>query len=205
MNDNKFGFAAISAVILAVLFPAYWFNQILNVSVSGGEGLYQDVTGLNPADLVFLLIGVLNIFVYLSLKSFLNERHAFNGADAPLLLLAATSAIYVFGSLAMDALMHFYGAELQLPWHKYTFDINTIALLVSSIVFGVLDIILGIVLFTRAREFSNILRAFAIVILIQGFFELTVVFSPITFVIFPVALILLAILFTREPETLELV
>lgn len=205
MNDNRYLLPALSAITLAVLFPAYWIGQLFLIGYDNGEPLYDDVSGLNLADLAFLLIGLLMLHVYLSLKRFLNERHAFTSANIPLFLIMISASVYIFGSLAMDTFMHFFGDELHLPWHKAALDGNTTALLVSTVVFGALDITLGIVLFTRAREFSSLLVAFAILTIIQGIFEVTLIFSPASFVIYPIALILLAILFLRQPETLEIV
>jgi len=205
MTNNRFLFSAIAAIVLALIFPAYWFTQFWNITTNEGNPLHQDLNGLNPSDFVFLLIGILNVYVYISLKKFLNERHSFNVADIPLILLIVTVSVFVFGSLVADTFMHFFGSQLNLSSHEGVVGGNTAALIISTVVFGALDITLGVVLFTRAREFSSTLKAFAVVIMIQGIFEVTVIFSPITFIIFPLALILLAILFIRKPEVLEVV
>lgn len=205
MNDNRYLAPAISAIMLAILFPIYWISQFWVVGSDGGETLYMNLTRLNPSDLVFLIIGVLNIYVYLAFKRFLNDRHAFSGADIPITLIVIVVAVYTFGSLATDTLMHFFGDNLQLPWHQATLNGNTVAMLVSTFVFGVLDILLGVFLFTQARNFSHVLKAFAVIIIIQGAFELTVVFGFLAFALFPVALTLLAILFVRQPDELDVV
>lgn len=205
MNDNRYIFPALSAVALAILFPLYWIGQTLLMSNSDGEALYNDVISLNPSDILFVIISALMIYVYISLKRFLNDRHVFSSANIPLMLMIISVAIYSIGSLGMDAFMHFYGDQLHLPWHKGTIAGQTVGLIVSTIVFGALDIVLGVILFTRAREFSAVLSAFAVITIIQGCLEITVVFSPATFVIYPIALILLAILFLRQPETLDVV
>ena len=180
MTNNRFLFPAIAAMVLALLFPIYWYTQFGNMT-SGGEALIRDLSGLNPSDLVFLLIGILNVYIYLSLKKFLNERHEFNAADIP------------------------FGTRLNFPSHEGLVDGNIAALIISTIVFGGLNIALGFILFTRSREFLGTLKAFAVVLMIEGFFEVTVIFSVISIVIFPLTLIILAILFLREPEVLEVV
>jgi hypothetical protein len=196
MTNKRFLFPAIAAMVLALLFPIYWYTQFGNMT-SGGEALIKDLSGLNPSDLVFLLIGILNVYIYVSLKKFLNERHEFNAADIPLVLLIATVSIFVFGSLALDSFMYFFGNRLNLPSQEGLVDGNIAAL--------VINITLGFILFTRSREFLGTLKAFAVVLMIEGFFEVTVIFSVISIVIFPLALIILAILFLREPEVLEVV
>tara|TARA_R110001606_G_scaffold398832_2_gene579123 strand:- start:402 stop:1016 length:615 start_codon:yes stop_codon:yes gene_type:complete len=204
MTNNRFLFPAIAAMVLALLFPIYWYTQFGNMT-SGGEALIRDLSGLNPSDLVFLLIGILNVYIYLSLKKFLNERHEFNAADIPLVLLIVTVSIFVFGSLLLDSFMYFFGTRLNFPSHEGLVDGNIAALIISTIVFGGLNIALGFILFTRSREFLGTLKAFAVVLMIEGFFEVTVIFSVISIVIFPLTLIILAILFLREPEVLEVV
>ena len=201
MTNNRFLFPAIAAMVLALLFPIYWYTQFGNMT-SGGEALIRDLSGLNPSDLVFLLIGILNVYIYLSLKKFLNERHEFNAADIPLVLLIVTVSIFVFGSLLLDSFMYFFGTRLNFPSHEGLVDGNIAALIISTIVFGGLNIALGFILFTR---FLGTLKAFAVVLMIEGFFEVTVIFSVISIVIFPLTLIILAILFLREPEVLEVV
>lgn len=205
MNENRYLAPAISAVALAILFPTYWISQFWILGADGGEALYDNVTQLNPSDLLFLVVGLLNIYVYLALKKFLNERHAFSAADIPIILMIVAVGVYTFGSLAADTLMHFFGDHLHLPWHQATMGGTTTALLISTFIFGVLDILLGVFLFSQARDFSPILKAFAVIILIQGAFEITVVFGFLALALFPIALILLAILFLRQPEELELV
>lgn len=205
MTQNKFLFPAIAVIALALLFPVYWSAHFLSMSAGGSKALIQDLAGLNPSDLVFLLIGVLHVYTYFSLKKFLNERHAFSGADIPLILLIATVSVYVFGSLVSDTIMHIFGGQIYFPSESSLVNGNTAALIISTIVFGGLNIALGFILLTQSREFLGTLKTFAIVQIIQGIFELTVIFSFVTIVIFPLALIILAILFIREPEVLEVI
>ena len=205
MNENRYLLPALSSIALAILFPLYWIVMFVRTDKSRGVELYNDLVGLNFADGVFLLIGILMVYVYLSLKNFLNERYGFSDANIPLTLLMISAAVYIFGSLAVDTFMHFVGSQLHLPWHKAVLDGNTIALLVSTVIFGALDMLLGIILFIKARKFSAVLMAFAILTAIQGLFELTVFLSPAVFVIYPLALTVLAVMFLRQPETLEIV
>lgn len=205
MNQNRYFAPAISAIALAILFPTYWVSQFWIIGTNGGEALYHNVTQLNPSDLLFLVVGLLHIYVYLALKKFLNEQHAFSTADIPITLMIVAVAVYTFGSLASDTLMHFFGDHLHLPWHQATMGGATTTLLISTFIFGVLDILLGIFLFSQAREFSPLLKAFAVITLIQGAFEITVVFGFFVLALFPVALLLLATLFLRRPEELELI
>jgi len=205
MTDNKYLTPAIACLVLAILFPVYWGNLIFNIAVDGGEPAYEDLIGLNMFDLVFLITGLLTTYVYLNLKRFLNERFASRDLDAPLLLLAITTIFYTFGSLTFDVFMQVFGERLHLPWHSGVVKTQTVAAVISTILFGVLDIALGLLLLTKASGFSSHLKTFAIIILVQGVFELTLLFSPVVVATFPASLIVLALLFTQEPEMLEVV
>lgn len=205
MNDNNYTLPAISAISLAVLYPVYWFNQYWNISNNPGAHLYGDVSGLNLSDGILLLIGIITIYVYSSIKRFLEERHAYSGANIPLTLLIICTAIFTFGSLSIDLLMHLFGNQLHLPWHNGAITGSMILTFSTLIVFGVLDIVLGVVLLTRSHEFSALLKAFAIITIVQGIMEVTIVLSPITFIVFPVALVIISVLYLKQPEALEVI
>lgn len=205
MTDNKFIAPAVAALLLAVLFPAYWATQFFNVATTDGMALYHDLSGLNPSDIVFLVVGILTMYVYWCFKHFLNERHEFSGANIPILLIIIATGVFTFGTLAMDTFMQFFGDELQLPWHYGAIDGNAALLLVTLIIFGLLDIVIGVVLFTKAREFSSLIKIFAVVILIQGICELSIVFGIVSIVSFSVASILLSVIFLRQPDVLEVI
>jgi hypothetical protein len=205
MNENRYLLPALSSIALAVLFPLYWINQFVQMGESRGVEFYNDLVGLNFADAVFLLVGILMVYVYVSLKKFLNDRYGFSGANIPLTLIMISVTVYVLVSLASDTFMQITGHKLHLTWHKAVLEGNATALLISTVIFGALDMVLGIMLFIKARKYSAVLTAFAILTVMQGFFELTIFLSPAVFVIYPLALIVLAVMFLRQPEALEIV
>ncbi len=105
----------------------------------------------------------------------------------------------------MDLIMQLFGHQLHLPWHNGAVNGNVILTFSTLIVFGVLDVVLGVILLTKSAELSPLIKVFAVITIIQGIMEVTVILSPVTFIIFPVALILLSILFIKQPEALDII
>ena len=75
----------------------------------------------------------------------------------------------------------------------------------SIIVFGIIDILIGVILLAGRDELPEQFKTFAVVNLIMGVFEVTFFMSPIVLVLLPVVTILIALIFFRKPEMLEIV
>ena len=75
----------------------------------------------------------------------------------------------------------------------------------SMILFGILDIILGIALLRAAVPVPSVLKIFAVIAIIQGVFEVSLFLSFMTLFIFPLAMIILAAAFMRNPDSIEVV
>ena len=205
MSEQYNVITAMAAFLLAILFPIYWVGEFWHIAESGGAAVYRNVSTLSLSDLLFLLNGVLGIFVYLGIKRFLNERYAFSKADVVFVLLVIVTAVFTVGTLAMDATLHFYGDQLFLGWHVATLNGVTVSLIVSLVVFGILDLILGVMLLSNAKEMSGGVVAFAIITIIQGVVEFTVIFSLTTIVVYPIALLVIGIVMLIKPQELEVV
>ncbi len=205
MNDTQHSATAISALVLAFLFPVYWITEFWDVAKHGGEAIYRNVSTLNPWDFLFLLTGVLSVIVYLGFRRFLNQRFGVHQVDIPLLLLAVVTGVFTIGTFSMDAFMHFFGDQLFLAWHTNTINGVTITMLISTVVFGALDILVAVILLSQASKLSSGLVAFGILTLIQGVTEFTVVFAFSVVAVYPVALIVLAIVIIQKPQELEVI
>ena len=205
MNDKSTQLTAIAALLLAFLFPMYWLREFWQIAEHGGEAIYRNASTLSWSDGLFLFNGFLSVFVYLGFKRFLNDRFAFNHVDIPLILLAVVTGVFTLGTLAMDAVLHFYGDQLFLSWHLNSVNGIAITLIISLVFFGVLDLVLGIMLLIQARTLGGGILAFAIITVIQGVVELSIVFAYSTVAVYPVALIVLAITLLQRPQELEVV
>ena len=176
----------IAAILLAILFPTYWLIEI-GWFVQSGEIRAQ----LGVLDLVYVTVGGLAAFVFFSLKRFLNDRFAYHGADLILTVLVGLA----IGSYLLTWTLGYLEFE-------YAFS----ALFIGSLIaFGALDIMLGIWLIRAKEELSGGLKAFAVFSLVLGFCEITVVLSLGAIVIYPIYLVILAVVFLRQPEELQIV
>lgn len=73
------------------------------------------------------------------------------------------------------------------------------------IAFGVIDIVIGVILLTKGNELPSTLKVLAVISIIQGILELSVILFFLVIITFPIYMIILAIYFLRKPETLEVV
>jgi hypothetical protein len=67
------------------------------------------------------------------------------------------------------------------------------------------DLLIGIFLLANATELQSLLKAFAVLSIIQGVLGITVILAALLIFIFPITLIILALLFLRKPESIEIV
>ncbi|MBL4672970.1 MAG: hypothetical protein JKX81_11980 [Arenicella sp.] len=205
MNNSDYTLPGIAAIALAILFPMYWIIVIAGGMFDSGINYYQSTIELTFSDLLFAVVGLLTVYVYLCLKRILNDQFGIEGVNLPLNILIVSSAIYFFCLAALDLAMAVFGDGLGLSAHKFVLNANLSIGIGSLFVFGVADILLGVLLLKNPHNQSSILKSLAIVAIIQGVIEITVIFSFALVAIFPVTLVILAVLFMRKPDVLELI
>ncbi|WP_189398590.1 hypothetical protein [Arenicella chitinivorans] len=204
MQDYDYLWPGIAAALLAFLFPVYWLSEFL----SGIDGLSQSVSHniqtLSLSDAIFVVLALLTIYVYLSLRRILNDQLNFKKVDILIYLMIAVNIIFlstiffdIWTSIASD-----HSFRVVEP----TLVTLAIAIGVGSlIVAGILDILLAIILLRSSTELPLIWRVFAVLTLVQGVFELSVIFHFVVIIVFPASLMVLAAAFLRKPESVELV
>ena len=204
MQDYDYLWPGIAAALLAFLFPAYWLSEFL----SGVDGLSQSVSyniqTLSLGDAMFVVLAMLTIYVYLSLKRILNDQLNFKKVDVLIYLMIAVNILFlttvffdVWTAVASD--QSFRAAEPTLVTLAIVIGVG------SLIVVGILDILLAIILLRSGTELPLIWRVFAVLTLVQGVFELSVIFHFVVVIVFPASLLVLATAFLRKPESVELV
>lgn len=196
MENNDYFWPAIAALALAVLFPAYW---TLEVFAGGMElGLSNMIRGFRPIDVLFLVIGALMIYGYHSFRRQLNDYHNYRRIDVLLIIMMCGCALFHFGGFALHIVLSLLAPEyLQLA--LTVFGLGCILL------FGVIDIVIAVFLLRDSAQLPDLVRMFAIVNLVMGIVEVTILFSFSVIVIFPIALLMLALNFIRKPEVIEFV
>src|SRR5690554_6536928 len=110
MNKNKYNLSAAIAVLLAILFPIYWLAGAFE-STSFIQQYRTDVLTLNANDLLFVAIGLLEIYLYLSLRRAFADRVEFDTARTALLLMAIT-----VGAFHATVLFDVYYALFATSW-----------------------------------------------------------------------------------------
>ncbi len=205
MNNSDYTLPGIAAIALAILFPIYWIIAISSGIFDSGINFYQSTTELTFSDLLFAVVGLLTVYVYLCLKRILNDQFSFSGVNLPLNILIVCSAIYFFCLAGLDLVMAIFGDGLGLSVHKFVLNTNLSIGIGSLFIFGVADILLGVLLLKSPHSQSIILKSLAIVVIIQGVIEITVIFSFALIAVFPVTLVILAVLFMRRPDELEVI
>lgn len=205
MNNNEYFWPAMGAIGLAILTPLYW----VYVMTAGGFNLYEtfsaNVLSLDASDFVYLVLGALEIYFYLSLKRILHERFHYSGINIFLYLLISNSVVFYLGLFCIDLTIALAGDSIAS---------NTLALMVQAsfaismgclVIYGVLFLLVGILLMRIPEQLPSLLKTFAITLLICGIFQISFIFGFIVIFLFPVALLILASYYLQKPEMVEIV
>ena len=199
MNNNNYLLPGIAAIILTVLLPIYWIQEIISGTDIGIENYFYNVGQLSFSSWVFLTMGLLSIYIYYSFKRILHDQLNFKSIDVLLWIMIGVSVVFFGGLFLLDVLPTSVASNDLLVSMSYAISIG------SMIIFGLADIIIGIILLRHYDKLPSLLKAIAIVSLIQGIFEISIIFNFVVIFSLPVYLIILAVYFLREPEMIEVV
>ncbi len=182
-------YPGIAAIVVAVLYPAYW---LLELDITFGTGVRRMEFG--TLDFMFLTLGLLQAYLYLSLRRLLNDQVAYSGGDVLLMIIAVTTLVYSGFMFCVS----------------FIDPLNTDAVVLGGtaaalVFFGVLDIVLAVILLRDSNQLPGLVKGVAVVNLILGACEVTLLMSFMTLVLYPLFAVLLAILFLRKPEEVEFV
>ncbi|GAA4360675.1 hypothetical protein [Kangiella marina] len=188
----------IASIVLAILFPVYWALLIYS-RLDSAHPLTIFEPKLDGYSGLFLLIGAISVYLYIYFKKILHEQLNFKSIDVLLTLIIINSVIFFGGIFLSDVLANFGLAE---AWTTTGVHILSIS---CMIIFGILDVIIGIILLANYRNIPAYLSILAAISILLGLFEVSVSFSAATIVIYPLYLVFLSIYFLRKPETIEVV
>ncbi len=196
MQDNNYVIAGVAALALAVLFPAYW---IIEATAAGLDFESLQVRhALGVSRVLFILLGALSIVVYLGLKRQLYDHYNFRGLDIVLAMMIGLCGVFYGGVAIVELItpvLGFDNSELIL----------TILWLGCVVIFGILDIVIGALLLRAGDQVPGLLRVFAIITLVMGIMEVSLIFSVVVIFLFPVALVILGLNLLKRPEVIEIV
>jgi hypothetical protein len=196
MKNNDYLIPGIASILVAVLSPLYWLFVFSSNEFDSDNYYVSNEFGFT--NVLLLLIGILTVYIYHSLRNILHDHHNYRRVDWVLFSMIGICVLFYAGTFLLDLVSIVFGGsvgEAVVPW-----------LWVASIVmFGIVDILLAVMLLTDRHELSGLIIGFAALTLIIGILELSVIFSFAVIFLFPVAALILAAHFLRKPETIEIV
>lgn len=200
MNTSTQKLFGIAALALAVLFPIYWINAI-GFAFDVGEMSYrEDFTTLDVWDLIFLIIGLLEITVYVGLRNYFKDQ--INGGFAGVLLLIMAGLIALTHATLLIDLTVGLGLFDATPGFLDTIAIGSILVLG---LYAVTLFALAIALLVRFPELPTLIKIFAALALITAGSQITIVFSFANIILFPILMLIVAFHFLLGDNNVEVV
>ena len=199
MKDNDYRLPALAAFAAAVMIPLLWLADF-SYAIVLGEDTFMDLLrrGVGVSDLLLLVAGALTVFAYHGFRQALRERLAYRSLD--LLLL---------GLMIMTGLFHgmaFLQALIAPLFSGEGVAFLALALWVPfMVIFGALDLLIAIILLRDRKQLPDTLTVLAVLTLVLGLLEITVIFSLAAIVLLPLTLVVLGLYLVREPEYLEVI
>lgn len=198
MNINLYKYAGMAAITLAVLFPLYWLYAITEFSM---DALREDFLTLSAWDILFIVIGALEVFVYIALSRIFRDQ--MTGTLPSILLIIMAVLVAAFHStVVVDMFLALgFGGD-------YADTIVTIAVVFSLIclfLYTLAAFIFSIVLLVRFSSLSVLMRFFAIGLLIACLVQFSIVFAALNTLLFPLLMLIVSIYFLRGGETVDVV
>lgn len=205
MNGNYVK-PGIAAVVLAVLFPLYWSIALVIGAGDMGfvDALREDMLSLSWMDALFLLIGILEIYVYYSLIQSFNEQLDSNAAKVLLYIIIGTVFFFHAGVIA-DLFLALSHEGMSRASIDTVVGTSVYLSLAALAVYTITGIVLSIVLLIKDTATTPFLKYFSILLLVVCLLQATVLFAVVNIIMFPIALVTLAAYFLKDPESLEVV
>ncbi len=204
MSTNEFLKPGIAAVALALLFPIYWI-YIFSAGAPDFEAAYrQDLLTLSWTDILFVLIGALEVYIYLSLSRTFADQLGSDMVRLMLFLLAGLVALFHL-TVLLDVSLFFSKDGLAESTLDMIVGFSVIGALGILVLFAIAGLVFGILLLASGLEVPPSLKVFAVMLMVCCLLQLTVLLSALSFVLFPLALIALAVYFLKEPLVAEVV
>lgn len=191
------------AIALALLFPAYWIPMLSSGLGSFADAYRTDVMQLSAMDLLFVAIGVMELYIYLSLRRLFQER--IDGALPATLLLLMAITVGVFHATVLFDVALSVGSTLDEPMRERLVAASAVVMIAALFVYAVLGLVLSIVLLSRRAALPRLLKVFAVLLAVACVLQLTVVGGLLNVVLFPLILSVLAVLFIRGDHEVEVV
>lgn len=200
MTSTSHKIFGLAALLLAVLFPVYWIGAI-GFSLDDTQMAWRkDFMSLDAWDLVFLIIGTLEIVVYIGLSRYF--RHQINGRWASVLLMVMALLVAVFhSSLLIDVTIGLGMVEASTG----VLDVMALAVLIVLFLYSLTLLTLSVVLLAQFPRLSALVKVFAVVAAVTAIIQLSVVFSVANLLLFPFLMLIVSFHFFLGENNIEVV
>ncbi|KAA3631405.1 MAG: hypothetical protein DWP97_13180 [Calditrichaeota bacterium] len=201
MNNEKYNTAGWLAIISGLLFPLAMILDIMSGATAELLGYSDFPVGIGLADFIYIVYALFSIYVYSKFKNLLYEYYSYKKLNTIINLIIWLFIIFFGGSFLIELIMFpiFSPTDIGPPLFLLLFWG------IGIFIFGVLDVLFAVFLLKESKIFSTEIKVFAIVILIMGLFELSVIFSFMNIFIIPIAFISWAFVFFKKNHEIDFV
>lgn len=207
MFNKDYLLPGLATIALALIFPVYWIYVFTVAGFDFPKGYYANILTMDLSDLVYVILGLLEVYVYLSLKRILHDQLNYRGLDALLIIMICNTALFYFGLFLLDIGMFFAGEQLVADTKASILTASYYLSMSCMFIFGLLGLLVGIILLRKSNDIGlpSTLKLFAAIMLIAGILQLTFIFGFVVILLFPLALLILAFYFLQKPQMIEVV
>ncbi len=204
--NNQYIKPAIATLLLAIVFPIYWSSAFYSASFNNDIFAFikADMMTLGFSDLMFVIIGALEVYVYLSLSKALKVQLNSRFASILLIVMAIASALF-HGTVIFDVALAMTSDALPSSSIDSIVAVGLFSGIAALVLLAFSTFICSIVILINHQQISSMLKVFSVLLLVVSILQITVIFSAFNLLLFPFTLAMLAVYFVKEPDTLEIV
>lgn len=197
---------AIATLMLALLFPIYWSTAFYSASFDNDIFAFikADMMTLSFSDLMFVIMGALEVYVYLSLSKALKVQLNSRFASILLIVMAIASGLF-HGTVLFDVALSMTSGVLPSSSTDYIVATGLFLGVAALVLLAFATFTCSIVILINHQQIGSMLKVFAVLLLVVSVLQITVIFSAFNLLLFPFTLAMLAVYFAKEPDTLEIV
>ncbi|MBC8367109.1 hypothetical protein H8E52_06840 [bacterium] len=200
MEENRYRLGGWLAIVAALLFPAIFITGFIQTIIAE-RALGYSGPQLGPADGLSIFFTAIGVYVLITFRRFLHERYEYHGIDLLITFSIVWSILMQIVGVGLDGVM-----LLAWPASKTAYMVISIIFMsIFMLSIGVIDILMGIRLMQSRREFSELLRVFAVLNIVAGILEVSVILSPLALLIVPVHFVIIGLILLREKTEAEFV
>ena len=198
MEVQRFMTAGWAAAIQTVLFPAAIIIGIVQTA-AGLRSFPLRVPIFGLGDALVIIFAAIAIYTLIMFRKLLNEIHNYKGLDTLITVSICWIPIYYIGGMFTGGLAFWSGVDLGYLAVGAGFGI------VMTMFIGVVDIFIAVRLFKLKERNNELLTIFAILTMIMGICEVSVIFSLVAAFIYPLSTVVLSLLFFEVRKRAEFV